>query len=353
MSQPASDLPRFVQIIGRYRTLVGVMAALGLLAGAVFAALNPPVFTSQALILFTPSCPAGAICGGPLFVSDNIGPRLLPPLPSGVQVEPLAGNVQSVSATAGTAAQAEATANAAARSYLIYYDALIYSSGQASMPVLHPATGASGTAPLMRLRDDALLGAVLGALLGVIAALAGGAASIDTPAAPPGFDVGEGIGTSRPETSYATTGASLQQLALDYRRLPIASLTLPFARDRITGRSIGGSWGIPPGSYRWPARPYKSSRVNVPIASSSPSGRPIGSPPSAIHTWQKPSSRALKADASTAGSPGKAWPASRSRSRCRRMVASPACRIAARLSANAGSTWAASPSARISGGCAR
>ena len=192
MSQPASDLPRFVQIIERYRTLVGVMAVLGLLAGAIFAALNPPVFTSRALLLFTPSCPAGAICGGPMFVSDNIGSRLLQPLPGGVQVEPLAGNVQSVSATAGTAARAEATANTAARSYLVYYDSLIYSSGQVSVPVLRPATSATGTAPLIRLRDDALLGAVFGALLGVIAALGGSGATIDTPAAPPGFDVGEG-----------------------------------------------------------------------------------------------------------------------------------------------------------------
>ena len=192
MNQPASDFPRFVQIIGRYRALIGVLAALGLLAGAVFAALNPPVFTSRALILLTPSCPAGAICGGPQFVSDNIGPRSLQPLPSGVRVGSLAGNVLSVSATAGTAARAEATANTAARSYLVYYDSLIYSSGQVSVPVLRPATSATGTAPLIRLRDDALLGAVLGALLGVIAALAGGAATIDTPAAPPGFDVGEG-----------------------------------------------------------------------------------------------------------------------------------------------------------------
>ncbi len=231
MSQPPSDLPRFVQIIGRYRALVGIMAALGLLAGAVFAALNPPVFTSQALVLFTPSCPAGAICGGPVFVSDNIGPRVLQPLPSGVQVEPLPGNVLSVSATAGTAAQAEATANAAARSYLVYFDSLIYSSGQTSVPVLHPATSATGTPPLMRLRDDALLGAVFGALLGVIAALAGSGATIDTPAAPPGYDVGEGRGTSRPEASYASTGVS--NLAVNHRRLPIANLF------SLTGRSIG------------------------------------------------------------------------------------------------------------------
>jgi hypothetical protein len=197
MNQPAPDFPRFVQMIDRYRALVGILAALGLLAGAVFAALNPPVFTSQALVLFTPSCPAGAICGGPSFVSDDIGSRVLPPLPSGVQVKPLAGNVLSVSATAGTAAQAEATANAAAHSYLVYFDALIYSNGQTSVPVLHPATGATGTTALMRLRDDALLGAVLGALLGVIAALAGSGATIDTPAAPPGFDVGAGNPRSR------------------------------------------------------------------------------------------------------------------------------------------------------------
>jgi hypothetical protein len=207
MSQPASDLPRFVQIIERYRALVGVMAVLGLLGGAVFAALNPPVFTSQALVLFTPSCPAGAICGGPLFVSDDIGSRSLPPLPSGVQVGPLAGNVLSVSDTAATAARAEATANAAARSYLVYYDSLIYSSGQTSVPALDLATRATGTAPLMRLRDDALLGAVLGALLGVIAALAGSGSTIDAPAAPQGFDIGEGRGTSRPETGYASTGS--------------------------------------------------------------------------------------------------------------------------------------------------
>jgi hypothetical protein len=232
MSQPASDVPRFVQIIGRYKALVGILAALGLLAGAVFAALNPPVFTSRALVLFTPSCPAGAICGGPQFVSDDIGSRVLQPLPSGVQVKSLAGNVLSVSDTAGTAAQAEATANAAARSYLVYFDALIYSSGQTAVPVLHLATGATGTPPLMRLRDDALLGAVLGALLGVIAALAASGATIDGPAAPPGFDIGDGRGTSRPGTSYASAVVSREQLALGYRRLPIVGIGSELAGEQ-------------------------------------------------------------------------------------------------------------------------
>jgi hypothetical protein len=193
MSQQASDVPKFVQILGRYRALIGIMAVLGLLAGAVFAALNPPVFTSQALMQFPASCPAGAICGGPVFVPDRqayIGVRLLRSLPPGVRVEPVMRDDLLVSAAAGTTAQAQADANAAARSYLAYAEALSYLSGQ-TWRILGPASRATGTAPLIRLRDDVLLGAIFGLLLGVIAALAGGGATIDTPSAPPGYDVGE------------------------------------------------------------------------------------------------------------------------------------------------------------------
>ncbi len=52
MSQQASDLPRSVQIIGRYRGLIGLVALLGALVGVVFAALNPPASTSQTLVVF-------------------------------------------------------------------------------------------------------------------------------------------------------------------------------------------------------------------------------------------------------------------------------------------------------------
>jgi hypothetical protein len=193
MNQQPSDSPKFVQILGRYRALIGLMAALGLLAGAVFAALNPPVFTSQATVILPASdCPAGAICGGPLFAPDRsayIGAKLLQTLPSGVQVKPVAANGLWVSATARTAAQAEATANAAAQSYYAYAQSLSY-PGEQVVPQIEPATSATGTAPLIRLRIDLLLGALFGALLGVIAALGGGGATIDTPNAPPGYDTG-------------------------------------------------------------------------------------------------------------------------------------------------------------------
>jgi hypothetical protein len=191
MSQQGSDLPRFVQIIRRYRALVGIMALLGLLAGAVFAAVNPPVFTSRALVLMAaPSCPEGAVCGGPAFSPGYLGPRLLQSLPVGVRIKFLPGNYLWVTTTGGTPAQAEAAANAAAISYLSYAVSLSY-PGWPAARILEPATSATGTAPQRQLLDDALLGAVFGLLLGVIAALAGGGSTIDTPAAPPGYDIGE------------------------------------------------------------------------------------------------------------------------------------------------------------------
>ena len=217
MSQQAPDLPRSVQIIGRHRTLVGVMTAAGLLAGIIFAALSSPSFTSSALVAVAPPCPAGAICGGPAFMPADIPAGLPTAFPGGVQVKPVTATVLSVSAVAGTAAQAEATADAAARSYVAYVGSLSYLGQPASAQMLQPATEATGTAPQKRLFAGALLGAAFGALLGVIAALAGSRTTIDPLAAVQGLD-GEGDWGAGPEPKYATTRLSLQQLAQEYAR---------------------------------------------------------------------------------------------------------------------------------------
>jgi hypothetical protein len=226
MSQQEPDLPRSVQIIGRNSTLVGIMAALGLLAGVVFVALNSPAFTSTALVAVVPPCPNGAICGGPAFQPGYAPAGLLKALPGGVQTKPVAGDVLSVSAVAGTAAQAEATANAAARSYIAYFGSLSYLGEQVSAPMLQPATRATGTVPPKRLFIGALLGTALGALLGIIAALAGSRTTIDPAAAPQGLDssgadwgadwgAGQGAGQ---KARYPSTGLSLEQLAQEYAR---------------------------------------------------------------------------------------------------------------------------------------
>ena len=109
MNQQAPDLPRSVQIIGRYRGLIGFVALLGALAGVLFAAFNPPASSSQTLVVFTaPTCPGGGRCGGPMFSPVFIEAMLLKQFPSGVQVKPVTGDVVSISVAGGTAAQAEA-----------------------------------------------------------------------------------------------------------------------------------------------------------------------------------------------------------------------------------------------------
>lgn len=217
MNQQPVDVPRFVQIIARYRALVGFMAVLGLLGGVVFAAVNPPGSASEALVVFTPpSCSPGAVCGGPMFSPGYAEAGVLRAFPSGVQIKPVTATVLSVSATGGTAAQAAATADAAARTYVAYARAPSYLGEYPSARILQSATAATGTTPAKRLLDDALLGAVFGALAGILAALAGGQNTIDPATAPSGIDIGDGVREAAQTTRYPSTGRSLGQISLAY-----------------------------------------------------------------------------------------------------------------------------------------
>jgi len=210
MNQQPADLPRFVQIIGRYRSLIGIMAVLGLLVGVVLAALNPAVFTSRALVSYQPVCPAGAICGGPAFALNSGTVKLPGSLTVGTQVTPTAGNVLTVSAVGGTAAQAEAAADAAARQ-IADARALSYQGQQGSGVTIEPATTATGTP--QQLSSDALRGAVLGVLLGILAALAASRTTIDPMTAPRGFGTGEEDKAVGRGAGYAPTGVWLTDLA--------------------------------------------------------------------------------------------------------------------------------------------
>jgi uncharacterized protein involved in exopolysaccharide biosynthesis len=50
--------------MSRLLLAIGVCAALGLLGGLGYAALTPPPFTAQALILLRPSVPVGGLGQG-------------------------------------------------------------------------------------------------------------------------------------------------------------------------------------------------------------------------------------------------------------------------------------------------
>src|SRR5262245_6881273 len=124
---------------------VGVCAALGLLGGLGYAALTPPPFTAQAMIVL----PVGSLVPG-------LGQ-------AGVQR--LAPNIVQVSAQGKTAPQAEAADAAAVRSYLARA-----SRAQLLDPVaIVPHRGGRPTAL-------AALGALVGAIAGALGALTSRAA---------------------------------------------------------------------------------------------------------------------------------------------------------------------------------
>ncbi|MGH3152133.1 MAG: hypothetical protein ACRDOB_15600 [Streptosporangiaceae bacterium] len=220
MSQQAPDLPRSVQIIARYRGLIGFVALLGAIAGIIFAALTPPAPSSQALVMFTaPTCPAGGICGGPMFTPAYFQAMLLKQFPSGVQVKPAGGELVSINVAAGTTAQAEAIAAAAAADA----GSVSYMGEHASLRVVQTATGAAAATPLKQVAGDALLGAVLGGLLGFIAAAAGSQTVIESPALARGLDIGAGDPGAGQPTRYATNGLTLRQLARESAERKAAS----------------------------------------------------------------------------------------------------------------------------------
>ena len=180
MSQSAPDLRSSRQIFRRYGILVGAAVAASLLAGMVTAAFSSATVTSTALIAL-PATTLTAAEAVPIADSDPVLAGALPRLSPGTSLATVRGEVQvsspgpdvlSVSARAGTAAQAEATANAVAQSYIGYAGSAGNPAGHIPALMLQPAMSGSGSAGLMRLLVGALLGVASGVLTGVIAALA-------------------------------------------------------------------------------------------------------------------------------------------------------------------------------------
>jgi hypothetical protein len=178
MRQLAPDLRGSTWIIRRHGALVVIAIAVGMLAGAVCAAFSPVTVTSTALVMLPRSDVTTAVVvarSDPVLIGALLrgSPAAsLESLRGEVQVKSLTGDVLSVSASARTAAQAEAIANTVADSYISY----ISSPGSAAVRVqeqlLEPATTATGLVPPARVLVGAVLGLVSGALTGVIAALA-------------------------------------------------------------------------------------------------------------------------------------------------------------------------------------
>jgi capsular polysaccharide biosynthesis protein len=192
MSQQALDLRRSVQIVRRHKVFVVAVVALGILGGAAYAVLKPPMLTSNALIVLTPpvnSQPAATTTSGtdPFTATQEIVAGsykvLLDALPDvrpamsftaldrNIQVGSPSPDIISVTAQGKTAADAEATANAVANSYVSYVGSPYSAVGHITAHLLEPANSASGPGPTGRTVIYALVGGLAGVLIGVIVSL--------------------------------------------------------------------------------------------------------------------------------------------------------------------------------------
>ena len=196
MSQQALDLRRSVQIVRRRKFLVGIMVALGLLAGGAYAVLDPPMVTSTALVVLPQSGQAevngaaAAANGAPdpytatqevIAKSNPVLSGALPHVRPAMSISELRGAVQigsltpyviSVSVRGKVVADATANANAVTKSYIRYIGSASSPGGKVLAQLLQPATAAAGSGPLKQIAIYALVGAIIGALIGAIIALA-------------------------------------------------------------------------------------------------------------------------------------------------------------------------------------
>ena len=192
MSQQALDLRRSTQIVRRHKVLVGIVVALGILGGAAYAVLKPPMFTSTALIALPTSVSVqpAVTTGGtdPLTATQevvagsyqvlsgalpNVRPAMsLNELRQNVQVGSPSSDIISVTAKGKNAADAEVTANAVANSYIRYVSSSHSAVGRVRAQLLASASSGTGPASTERTIVYALLGGLAGALIGVIVALA-------------------------------------------------------------------------------------------------------------------------------------------------------------------------------------
>ena len=198
MSDKALDLRTSTQIVRRHKFLVGFVVVLGILGGAAYAVLRPPMLTSTALVALQEpasvqqSANNNTTAGGTdtftatQKVVAGSYPVLLDALPHvrpAMSFDELRHNVQvgspssafiSVDAKGKNAADAEATANAVARSYIRYVSSPHSAVGHVQAQLLESASVATGPTPVRQMIIYGLVGGLAGALIGVIVALAVG-----------------------------------------------------------------------------------------------------------------------------------------------------------------------------------
>jgi capsular polysaccharide biosynthesis protein len=191
MSDRALDLRRSVQIVRWRRTLVGIFAALGLLAGVAYSVLHPSMFTSTVTVVLPHSVPSTGQAANEvspyaatqmvIVRSNPVLSAALPNIRPAVSLDGLRNEIQvssptpyiiSISAEGETAAGAELTANQVATSYVAYANSSSSPIPHVAAGILGRATAATRKSPLESMVIAGLIGAFGGAFIGIIVSLA-------------------------------------------------------------------------------------------------------------------------------------------------------------------------------------
>src|ERR1700722_17958656 len=182
MSERPLDSRRSLKIVRRHLTRVGIITALGLVAGAMYTVLDLPMHASTALvalpgttddtatqILIADSRPVLS-----LALRDAHPAVSLQSMRNRVHVASLTPAVLSITAQAATAGQAESMANAVADSYVAYVGAPDGPVTQVPAQGLSAAKTATATRLPVRMAATAVFGALVGAVAAAIGVLAAG-----------------------------------------------------------------------------------------------------------------------------------------------------------------------------------
>jgi capsular polysaccharide biosynthesis protein len=183
------------RVLAGSRFVVGEVAVAGLVAGIVFAALHPPLLTSTALVVLPESAQSAQAAAGngapdpytatqevlagsyPVLVNalPDIRPAMsLNELRRNVQIGSPSPSIVSVSARGENTADAEATANAVADSYIGYVSSPPSPAGRVQAQMLESATSATGRPWPASLLITGGFGALCGSIIGATVALAFG-----------------------------------------------------------------------------------------------------------------------------------------------------------------------------------
>jgi capsular polysaccharide biosynthesis protein len=179
MSQRSLNARQVVQIVRRNRILVSAVTVFGLLAGAAYSVLSPPLVTSTALVVL-PGKAVQTTTQVVIVGSEPVLSRALPAIHPSMSLQTLKArlNVQipaaaiiSVSVAGGSADQANSAANAVAASYIAYVQNPRSPAGHITAQLLQSATPGTGTGAPVQDALDAVLGALAGLVAGTAAAI--------------------------------------------------------------------------------------------------------------------------------------------------------------------------------------